>query len=203
MAQETINKESRIPIIPNTRPVMKSTLIVSMVLHLVILIGLQKSAPFDWVKKPLKIYHVELIRPAVEPLENEKKEEKTELGKVKPEKKGAPQLTEDTISLDTKDKRYVTYVDVIKGRLLQHWNDYPDEAWANLLEGEVLVLFSLNRQGQLIGLKALRPSHYKVFNKETTRTIRSAAPFPPFPTSIKVMKLNIKANFEYKLTANK
>ncbi len=202
MDQETINKESSIPIIPNTRPVMKGTLIVSMLLHLVILIGLQNSVHFDWVKKPLKIYHVELIRPPVELLENEKKEEKTELGKVRAEKKGAPQLTEDTISLDTKDKRYVTYVDAIKARLLQHWDDYPDEAWANLLEGEVLVLFSLNRQGQLIGIKALQPSHYKIFNRETTRTIRAAAPFPPFPTSIKFMKLNIKANFVYKLTAN-
>ena len=202
MAQEAIHKESKIPIIPNTRPVMKGTLMVSMVLHLVILIGLQKSVHFDWVKKPLKIYHVELVRPPVELLEDEKKEEKTALGKAHPDKKGAPQLTEDTISLDTKNKKYAHYVDAIKAKLLQHWNDYPDEAWANLLEGEVLVLFSLNRQGQLIGLKALQPSHYKIFNMETTRTIRAAAPFPPFPTSIKVMKLNIKANFEYKLTAN-
>jgi len=203
MAQETINKENRISIIPNTRPVLKSTLIVSMLLHLIILVGLQKSVHFDWIKKPLKIYHVELIRPPVEPLENETKEEKTELGKVKTEKKGVPQLTEDTISLDTKDKRYITYVEAIKARLLQHWDDYPDEAWTNLLEGEVLVLFSLNRQGQLVGLKSLQPSHYKVFNKETTRTIRAAAPFPPFPTSIKVMKLNIKATFEYTLTERK
>ncbi len=182
---------------------MKSTLIVSVLLHLVILIGLQNSFSFDWVKKPLKIYHVELIRPPVEALENDKKEEKAELGKVKPHEKGTPQITEDTISLDTKDKRYVTYVEIIKARLLQHWNDYPDEAWANLLEGEVLILFSLNREGQLIGLKALRPSYYKIFNNETMRTIRSAAPFPPFPTSIKVMKLNIKASFVYNLTANK
>jgi len=203
MAQGTINEEGSMPNIPNTRPVMKSTLIVSMVLHLVILIGLQKSFSFDWVKKPLKIYHVELIRPPVELLENDKKEEKAELGKVTPETKGRPQLTEDTISLDTKDKRYVTYVDAIKARLLQHWNDYPDEAWANLLEGEVLVLFSLNRKGQLIGLKTLQPSRYKIFNNETMRTIRSSAPFPPFPTTIEVMKLNIKANFVYNLTVNK
>ena len=202
MAQETNSKNSRPPITPNTRRVMKTMLFLSFLVHLVILVGLQNAFPVDWVKKPLKTYHVELLRPAVDPLQEEKGGEKAELGKVEPEKKAPSRKTEDTISLDTQDKRYMSYAKIIKARLMQHWQ-YPHSAWENLLEGNVRIVFSLNRMGNLKGIRVLQPTSHKVFVNETTRTIRAAAPFPPFPGSVTVTKLHIKADFAYKLTAGK
>ena len=200
MVQETNIERDPISITLGTKKVMKKTLIVSLLFHLVILVGLEETFPVGWVVKPLKTYHVELLRPNIDPLENEKKE-KAELAKVQPGHKGSVPETEDTISLDTKDKKYMSYAKTIKAKLMQHWDDYPDDAWENLIEGEVLVLFSLHRQGHLKEIKILQPSRYNIFNEEATRTIRAAAPFPAFPGSITVTKLNIKANFIYKLTS--
>jgi TonB family protein len=180
---------------------MKSSLFISLLAHLIVLVGLQKAFPIDWVTKPLHTYHVELIRPPIDPLEDDKNAE-TELSRTKPEKSNLPEETEETISLETKDKRYISYAKIIKSRLMQHWK-YPYEAWENLIEGEVLVLFSLDRQGHLKGIRILQPSRSGILDEETTRTIRAASPFPPFPGAVTVKKLNIKANFAYRLTATK
>jgi TonB family protein len=199
MAQETSIEGNTVSITFSTRKVMKRTLVVSLLFHLVILIGLQETFPVGWVVKPLKTYHVELLRPNIDPL----KKENAELEEVKSEYKAPPLETEDTISLDTKDKKYMSYAKTIKAKLMQHWDDYPDDAWKNLIEGEVLVLFTLNRQGHLKEIRVLQPSRHEIFNGEATRTIRAAAPFPAFPGSITVTKLHIKANFIYKLTSGK
>ena len=201
MAQETNSEDGWLPITPGTRRVMKIMLFLSFIFHLVILVGLQKAFPVDWVKKPLKTYHVELLRPAVDPLQDEKRG-KAELAKVEPEKKPSSRKTEDTISLDTHDKRYMSYAKIIKARLMEHWK-YPHSARENLLEGNVRLVFSLNRQGQLKGIRIEQSTHHKIFVDETMRTIRTAAPFPPFPGSVTVTRLHIKADFAYKLTAGK
>jgi protein TonB len=201
MAQETSGEGKRVRITVSSAPIMKGSLVISLGIHLVILAGLQKAFPVDWVAKPLQTYHVELLRPPLDPLEEDEKAA-TELAKTKSEKSTAPAETEDTISLETTDKRYSSYAKTIKARLMQHWK-YPQEAWENLKEGEVLVLFSLNRQGQLKGVNILKSSYYAILDDETTRTIKASAPFPPFPGSVTVKKLNIKANFVYRLTALK
>ena len=201
MAQEINTENSRLPITLGTRRVMKIMLFFSFFFHSIILIGLQKAFPVDWVKKPLKTYHVELLRPSVDPLEDEKGD-KAEFTKVAPEKKISSRKTEDTISLDTQDKRYLSYAKTIKARLMEHWK-YPNSAWEDLIEGNVRLVFSLDRQGHLRGIRILQATHHKILVNETTRTIRSAAPFPPFPGSVTVTKLHIKADFAYKLTGSK
>jgi len=73
----------------------------------------------------------------------------------------------------------------------------------NLIEGEVMAFFSLNRKGQLKDIKIIKTSAYPVLDGETLRTVRSAVPFSPFPGLVTVIKLNSKANFAYRLTARK
>ncbi len=200
MAQKINPKGSFTPITSNTRSVMNITLIASLLLHFFILIGLRETFPVDWVKQPLKTFHVELFRLPVDSLDDEKEKE-VELEKKLSEKKTLPRIIEDTISLDTKDKKYMPYAKSIKAKLMQHW-EYPNEAWENLIEGDVLILFSLDRQGKLKRFNILNSSSHDILDRETARTIRTSAPFPPFPGSVTVTKLNIKANFTYRLTAN-
>ncbi len=201
MAREIDKKGNRAYPHPSTGTVMKSSIIVSMLVHLCILLGMQKAFPIDWIAKPLQTYHVELLRPPVTSLDD-KKEPAMKLENTKPEEKTSPEVSEDTISLDTKDKKYRSYAKIIKSRLMQHWN-YPKKAWEDLIEGEVQVIFSLDRQGHLKGVKITRPSNSDILNGETLRTIRAAAPFPPFPGSVSVIKLNINASFAYRLTAKR
>lgn len=151
--------------------------------------------------KPLRTFHVELFRPPVDPLD-ENKTAGMNLSGIKPEKMKQAEETEDTISLDTKDKKYISYAKVIKESLVNNW-EYPGKARQNLIEGQVLVIFRLNRQGQLKDIRILKSSTFDILDGETTRAIRTAAPFPPFPGSVTVKKLNIKANFTYRLTAHK
>jgi TonB family protein len=196
MAKETSRKESNTSKLPDQRTVMRISLIISLLFHVIVLFSVQKAFPISWMK-PLRTYHVELLRPPVDSLYDEQAAG-TNLASIKPQEKKAPEKTEDTISLDTKDKRYVSYAKVIKERLMQHW-EYPRKARDNLIEGQVLVIFSLDRQGNLKDVKILMPSAYAILDEETERAIRASAPFPPFPGSVTVRKLNIKANFAYVL----
>jgi TonB family protein len=199
MAQKINTKSNSASATTSGRPIMGITLIISLLLHVCILLGIQKAFPINWTPKPLRTYHVELLPPAAD-LSNNKKTPKTEPASTRPQKKAPPEKTEDTISLDTKDKRYISYAKAIKRKLMQHWK-YPREAKENLIEGKVLALFVLNRQGLLKDIRILQPSSHDILDGETVRAIRAAAPFPPFPGSVTVTRLNIKANFAYRLTA--
>ena len=179
---------------------MRTTLIVSFFFHLCALLVIHEAFPMNWFSRPMRTFHVELLRPPLDVLEKETAG--ADLARIKPQEEKPPEETEDTISLDTKDKRYSTYEKAVKKRLMRHW-EYPEKAKDNLIEGQVLVLFSLNRQGQLKAIKILEPSQHAVLDGETTRTIRASAPFPPFPGSVTVKKLHIKANFAYRLTAKR
>ena len=201
MAPETSTKGNDVPILAQGGKVMKICLVVSLLIHFSILLGIQKAFPINWFPEPLRTYHVELIRPPIDPL-NDEEAAGTDLAKIKPDEKEPPEKAEDTISLDTKDKRYISYTRAIKERLMRYW-EYPSEAKENLIEGSVLILFTLDTQGHLKDIKILHPSPYEILDKETLRTIRTASPFPPFPGSVTVKRLNIKANFAYRLTSRR
>jgi TonB family protein len=201
MDRKTSIKGNSPSILPEPRKIMRFSLVVSLLFHVCILLGIQKTFPIDWGIKPLRTYHIELIRPPVDPLDDGKTSG-NDLSVIKSQEKAPPEKTEDTISLDTKDERYVSYARVIKEKLMNNWT-YPRQAWENLIEGEVLVYFTLNREGHLRDLKLLKPSVFGILNGEAARAVRAAAPFPPFPGSVTVKKLNIKANFAYRLTSRR
>jgi protein TonB len=80
---------------------------------------------------------------------------------------------------------------------------YPAEAKELLMEGSLMVIFSLNRDGTMIQIKVNKLSGYEILDKEAIRAIRSAAPFPPFPEHVTASRLNIRANFDYRITARR
>ena len=88
--------------------------------------------------------------------------------------------TQETISLDTDDKRYVSYAQAIKERIAGQWK-YPQEARKKKLEGRLVALFSLDREGALTRLDITKTPGHDVLDREAERAIQSAAPFPSFP----------------------
>ncbi|MDY6881919.1 MAG: TonB family protein [Desulfatiglans sp.] len=186
---------------PGGQRVMRISLVVSLGCHIFLFAAMQKAFPVSWIMKPLKTYHVELFRPAVHNLD-EDETSTTELAGIKPKEKPKASDSEDTISLDTTDRRYSSYARVIKERLMRQWR-YPPKARENLIEGEVLLVFSLNREGHLLVTNRLENAAHSILAGEAERAIRQAAPFPPFPHSITVSRLNIRASFIYRLTASK
>jgi TonB family protein len=176
---------------------MKMSLAVSIAIHLIAFVALKDTFSLGWLKEPVRTYQVELIRLPLDQIEKGE-EETANLEKTRERSNPPPVTGEDTISLDTRDQRYVPYAKIIRARLLQNWH-YPAAARENLIEGKLLVLFTLTKEGHLAAFQILEPSGAPILDDEALRTIRAAAPFPPFPTSLRLAKLHIKARFEYQL----
>jgi len=199
MALETITRFLNNPVLRSPAGIMKVCIGISLLLHFGLLIGFQKVFPV-WKGQELRSYNVEIIRPPTEDLDKE--DLKGSSDSLDQEKEISSAESQDTISLDTKDERYVQYAGVIKTRIADNW-DYPAEARLSLLEGEVMVVFSLVRDGGMTQVKIEKSSGYDVLDKEVLRAIKASLPFPSFPDSIKVNRLNIKARFNYQLTSGK
>jgi TonB family protein len=186
-----------------TERILRSCLIVSLVFHGLLVLTLQNAFPTFLAGENLRIYKVELIRPPVEDMDLA---EKPDTDISKPEESSASQQTsedsQDTISLDTEDKRYVSYAQAIKERIAGQWK-YPQEARKKKLEGKLVVLFSLNKEGNLTRVEITRSSSHEVLDREAERAVQSAAPFPPFPSTITVSRLNINVSFDYTLSKKK
>ena len=181
--------------------IKKAALGISFFSHLLIFITIQQLMPELWRTTELKTYKVELIRDVIDDIPIEKLEElerENSLKKLMESNKDA----EETISLDTKDKRYISYTKIIKQRLSANWG-YPRKAKENLMEGKSHVIFSLSRDGELIGASITGSSGHEILDQEGVDTIIRAAPFPPFPDSITVGRLNINVSFEYLITSSK
>ena len=178
---------------------MKASLTLSFLLHIILVLAFQKAFPLQWNLEPLRTYAVELIRPSVEDIDMDEPSQ-TLREDLKQEEDTSPLDAQDTISLDTKDKRYVSYAKIIKGEIMRHWR-YPPQARAYLIEGSLTALFTLSRNGAMTQIRITKVSGQEILDKEVIRAINKAAPFPPFPSSVTVSRLNIQANFDYRLTS--
>jgi TonB family protein len=186
-----------------TEKILRICLIVSLVLHAVIVLTLQSAFPTYLTAEDLRIYRVELMRPPVDDMDLT---EKPDTDISKPEEpaaaKPSSEETQDTISLDTDDKRYVTYAQAIKEKIAGQWK-YPQEARKKRLEGRLVALFSLNREGALTRMEITRSSGHEALDREAERAVQRAAPFPPFPSTVPVSRLNINVSFDYTLSKKK
>jgi TonB family protein len=186
-----------------TERILRLCLIVSLVFHAVLVFTLQTAFPTYLAGEDLRIYRVDLIRPPVEDLDMDVKPD-TDISKPQEPvtSQASSEDTQETISLDTDDKRYVSYAQAIKERIAGQWK-YPQEARKKKLEGRLVALFSLDREGALTRLDITKTSGHDVLDREAERAIQSAAPFPPFPSTITVSLLNINVSFDYALSRKK
>ena len=181
--------------------IKKAALGVSLIAHLVLFITLQQFMPELWQTTELRTYRVELVRDAIDDIPFEKIDEQNRENSLK-KVIDSNRNTEETISLDTRDKRYVSYTGIIKKRLASYWG-YPREAKEQLMEGRSHVLFSLSREGMLTGITVTGSSGHEILDREAVDAIKRSAPFPPFPDSITAGRLNINVTFDYRLTTEK
>jgi len=186
-----------------TERILRLCLIVSLVFHAVLVFTLQTAFPTYLAGEDLRIYRVDLIRPPVEDLDMDVKPD-TDISKPQEPvtSQASSEDSQETISLDTDDKRYVSYAQAIKERIAGQWK-YPQEARKKKLEGRLVALFSLDREGALTRLDITKTSGHDVLDREAERAIQSAAPFPPFPSTITVSLLNINVSFDYTLSKKK
>jgi protein TonB len=85
---------------------------------------------------------------------------------------------------------------------MQNWR-YPPEARAYLIEGTLVILFSITKDGNMTHIAITETSGHEILDQEVIRAINKAVPFPRFPESISVKRLNINARFDYRLSSKK
>lgn len=172
------------------------TFILSITIHGGAIVAFQGVSIVRKFRIKPRVYKVDLIRPPIKEIMELDKEHypaPSQIGSEPPVKS-----KEATISLDTKDSTYHPYTKVIKDRIRKHWV-YPPSARQNLIQGRLLIVFRLDRGGNLIDCTIAYPSGHKILDSHALNAIRSAAPFPSFPENIRVEFLNIRASFAYKL----
>ncbi len=105
---------------------------------------------------------------------------------------------EATISIGTQSIKYASYLEHIKNKIQNVWV-YPQEAVQTGQQGRLLILFSIDKNGNLVRLKLIRSSGYPLLDKAALQAVRDASPFPALPKRFNLDVLNIYATFEYDL----
>jgi len=173
------------------------TFFISIIIHIGIIIAFQGIFPFSLLRAERRTYKVDLIRPPIKEIKKNSKESDPAISQIHSE--SPVETKEATISLDTKDPTYHPYTKVIKEKIFNSWV-YPLSAQQNLIQGSLLIVFRLDKNGNLIDCKIEKSSGHEILDTQALKAIRLANPFPPFPENITVQLLNINASFVYQLT---
>ena len=171
-------------------------LLASVIIHAGIIIGSPDIFMATSLKAKLRAFKVDLIRPPMDQLQEQREEAQAPISHAPAE--SAPETEEATISLDTKDAIYYPYAKVVKEKIWQHWT-YPVAARENYMQGNLIIIFRLEKNGTLVNSRVTHSSGYQILDGSSLRSIELASPFPPFPDTIPVRFLNINASFAYKL----
>lgn len=107
---------------------------------------------------------------------------------------GLPPPPPDRERPENPRRRVSGYIDSLQA-IIDREIEYPPLASRQRREGEVTVVFTLVRSGELLSL-AIAPeglSSFEPFNREALRAVRRAAPrFPPFPESVPDRELTFR-----------
>lgn len=106
---------------------------------------------------------------------------------------------EATVSLDSQELKYVSYLSKIKKKIEPRWH-YPERAQEIGLQGKLSLYFSIGHDGHLDKLELLNSSGHVLLDDGALKAVRGAAPYHPLPDRLKISRLNIMATFEYRIS---
>src|SRR3990172_516454 len=98
--------------------------------------------------------------------------------------------------LNAPEVQYISYFASIKRKIELVWQ-YPYEAAAAGIQGELTLDFVIARSGTVNSIELIRSSGSKILDDEAIRSIRKAAPFDPIPAQYKIPSLLIRGRFVY------
>ena len=90
------------------------------------------------------------------------------------------------ISARTREYKYASYMEAWRAKVERIGNlNYPDEARRRKLSGSLLLGVALNPNGTINDIVLRRSSGSKILDDAAVRIVKLAAPFAPFPQSIR------------------
>ncbi|MDI6777333.1 MAG: TonB family protein [Syntrophales bacterium] len=146
------------------------------------------------------ILTIDLKEPWKRPGKNRGEKEKVE--PPQPQIEGettSSEYLEKTAALDSNDDRYISYLRKIKKKIENIWT-YPQKAYEQKEEGVAVVKFSITKSGALLDPVIMTSSGSKLLDGETIGAVKAAAPYDPLPRHFNLSRLNIVAEFQYRLT---
>jgi len=140
------------------------------------------------------------VPPDAPPVKPSDREEQQAPAKKPKEGAGAsrPQASEDTVNLDSRNSRYTPYLSSIRDKIESRWK-YPYQAYVHRESGTAVLTFSINARGDVANPMVAVSSGSRTLDEESIRTVRGASPYPPLPRQFNLAKLNIIAQFRYRL----
>lgn len=105
---------------------------------------------------------------------------------------------EETIDLGSLDIKYIAYLTKIKRKILRIWK-YPQKAFEENKEGDVVVKMSIDTEGRLAGVTLLSSSGSTDLDNGALSVVQEAAPYEPLPGNYNLSRLHIIASFNYKI----
>lgn len=98
----------------------------------------------------------------------------------------ASQPRRKAISTATRDYKYAAYLDGWRRKVERIGNlNYPDEAKRHKMYGSLILHVAVRADGSVERVRVLRSSGYDVLDAAAIRIVELAAPYAPFPPSIR------------------
>lgn len=176
------------------RPFPLRFLVVSVAVHAVLFLVLQKTISWTIVPPQPKIYNVQLILDPVGAAGENAKRARPET----PRTDSCQLQQEETIRLFNVHGEYAAYAEIIKECLESKWM-YPEEAKSGAVEGTVMVHFTIEKDGALAASYLAASSNHACLDEKALEAVMCAAPFPPFPEDFIISRLHVEASFTYQL----
>lgn len=104
-----------------------------------------------------------------------------------------------TVNLNTTTIKYASYLLHVKNKIENVW-EYPAKAQRKGISGQLVIEFSINKNGSIYRVKILRSSGRKTLDRAAVKAIHDAARYNPFPHSWTINRLNIIGTFIYRLS---
>jgi protein TonB len=108
---------------------------------------------------------------------------------------GAPALPDArTLALATYQRVYDRYLQGVRDKVDPLW-EFPRELAVRMEQGDVLVGFTIRKNGSVTDVRVLKASGFDKFDKNVVAAIKRAAPFGPLPETLG-SELRVTAPFE-------
>ncbi len=106
------------------------------------------------------------------------------------------EVEEAVVDINTREDRFFSYLLSLKRKIEAVWIYPQTAAWAGI-GGTLTLEFVIAKEGTLERVNLLDSSGHAILDESAQSAIRAAAPYNPFPPSLRAKCLRIRANFIY------
>jgi protein TonB len=101
-----------------------------------------------------------------------------------------------TFAFDAREYKFLIYNRRLKERVESIWH-YPDEAAEKGIYGDLIIKFTIKKNGQLGTVELVRGSGYPILDKAAMEALKEASPYWPLPEEWGMDAYTIEGNFVY------